>query len=275
MYSKVTHSDVIMEYAIQAGAYKSMDNALILKKKIDDYGFEPFYIKKNGYILVRFGEFSTKKEAENEALKARAAGIINEYKIVDSPWVLVHPKIEYGPDHGGYLSDGLSDSGPFKNEKVTVEKLPMKKPENKITKTDKPEPKKDTAAPKVNTVRAKLVKTAHNYIGIPYKWGGTSPKTGFDCSGLTSTTYKKNGISIARTSSRQYRQGKAVTKNQLRKGDLVFFATGRAWRVSHVGMYIGDGKFIHAPSSGKKVRIERLNNSWYRKRFVGAKRFVS
>lgn len=101
--------------------------------------------------------------------------------------------------------------------------------------------------PKVSGV----VSIAKNYIGVPYVWGGTSPK-GFDCSGFTQYVYRKAGVYLPRTSSQQGRTGTKVSKSELRAGDLVLFP-------GHVGMYIGDDLFIHAPNRGESVRIDRLS----------------
>ncbi|WP_055105438.1 C40 family peptidase [Paenibacillus ihumii] len=117
-----------------------------------------------------------------------------------------------------------------------------------------------------------LNKTVNAVYGTPYKLGGTTTN-GFDCSGFTSYVFKKMGVKLPRVSSAQYKQGTPVAKNQLQEGDLVFFnTTGKG--VSHVGIYIGDGKFAHA-SSSKGIRTDKLSNSYYKKRYVGAKRILS
>jgi len=115
-----------------------------------------------------------------------------------------------------------------------------------------------------------LVATAKNYIGTPYRYGGTTT-AGIDCSAYTQLVFKKSGKSLPRTAGQQYKQGKAVSKSNLTTGDLVFFNTsGRG--VSHVGIYIGSSKFIHA-STSKGVTISSLNDPYYWKsRYVGAKR---
>jgi hypothetical protein len=123
-------------------------------------------------------------------------------------------------------------------------------------------------------LRDRIVKTALNYIGVSYKWGGESSDEGFDCSGLTMTVYQLNGLDLPRTSRQQWRAGTAVARNELLRGDLVFFATAGGRQVSHVGIYTGENKFIHAPGKSKTIRLTSLSKSYYRSRFVGARRYL-
>lgn len=106
------------------------------------------------------------------------------------------------------------------------------------------------------------------YIGIPYKWGGTTTN-GFDCSGFVSFTYKKTGKVLPRTSYEMYKRGKPVAKKNLQKGDLVFYSTYKKG-ASHVGIYLGNNKFVHAASKG--VKVDSLNNSYWKSKYIGAKR---
>jgi cell wall-associated NlpC family hydrolase len=123
-------------------------------------------------------------------------------------------------------------------------------------------------------LRSELVKTAKRFIGIPYRWGGTTAENGFDCSGLTMVSYRLNGLNLPRVSRNQFKAGKWVSKAKLRPADLVFFATKGGTRVTHVGMYVGDGKFIHAPRTGKDVRIEKLSNSFFAKTYMGGRTYL-
>lgn len=113
---------------------------------------------------------------------------------------------------------------------------------------------------------------AMGLLGIQYKYGGNSPESGLDCSGLVTHVFREAwGATLPRTSTELSRVGTQVEKHELQPGDLVFFNTLRR-AFSHVGIYLGDSKFIHAPSSGGKVRIESMNVSYWKKRFNGARR---
>lgn len=117
-----------------------------------------------------------------------------------------------------------------------------------------------------------IVSTAKKFMGAPYVFGGTTPK-GFDCSGLVQYVYKMNGISIPRLADEQYTIGKSVSRNQLRAGDLVFFNTDSTG-ISHCGIYVGDGNFLHA-SSSRGVRIDSLDNEYWKPKYVGARKIIS
>ncbi len=128
-----------------------------------------------------------------------------------------------------------------------------------------------STAPATTSKAAAIISTAKNYIGVPYVWGGTTPN-GFDCSGYTKYVFAKHGISLPRTAAEQYNVGSYVSKANLKAGDLVFFTTYKAGP-SHLGIYIGNGSFIHA-SSSKGVIISSLSNSYFAERYIGAKRVI-
>lgn len=118
-----------------------------------------------------------------------------------------------------------------------------------------------------------IVSSAKNLIGIKYRYGGTT-KAGFDCSGFVGYIYKNQGVNLSRTAAGIYSTGTAVKKANLVVGDLVFFNTSGKG-VSHVGMYIGSGKFIHA-STSKGVRMDKLDDPYYwGNKYVGAKRVAN
>ena len=115
----------------------------------------------------------------------------------------------------------------------------------------------------------KTLKVAKNLIGTPYVYGGSTP-AGFDCSGFTMYCYAKAGISLTHNAQAQYNQTKSVSTKDMKKGDLVFFG-GSTGNITHVGIYVGNGKFIHSPQTGEYVRIDSLSS---RSNFVGATRPV-
>ena len=114
---------------------------------------------------------------------------------------------------------------------------------------------------------------AKRYVGDPYKWGGTTPK-GFDASGFTQYIYKTAAtkMTIPRTSASQYNIGKAVKQNELKQGDLVFYATGQKGKVSFVGIYNGNGKFTGVTSKG--VKVVKMSDKYWKERYIGAKRVI-
>jgi len=119
-----------------------------------------------------------------------------------------------------------------------------------------------------------LVDQAMGYLGIRYRFGGTSPETGLDCSGLVMNVFRNAiGLDLPRTASEMARMGDNIGRQELKPGDLVFFNTMRR-AFSHVGIYLGDGQFVHAPSSGGKVRVENMANSYWAERFNGARRLI-
>jgi cell wall-associated NlpC family hydrolase len=117
------------------------------------------------------------------------------------------------------------------------------------------------------TVRGeRVVRYARTLVGVRYRWGGESPRTGFDCSGFVRFVYRHFGIDLPHYSVAQFGLGRRVARGRLRPGDLVFFGG-----LGHVGLYVGKGRFIHAPSSGRTVSVERLAAH---RGYVGARRIL-
>jgi cell wall-associated NlpC family hydrolase len=119
-----------------------------------------------------------------------------------------------------------------------------------------------------------LVGNAMGFLGVPYKRGGNSATTGFDCSGFVRATYEQTiGLILPRKASQQAAATEKIDKSELQPGDLVFFNTMRR-AFSHVGIYIGEGKFIHAPKPGSEIRVDNLGQSYWSRHFDGARRVL-
>ncbi|WP_419684343.1 C40 family peptidase [Burkholderia theae] len=120
-----------------------------------------------------------------------------------------------------------------------------------------------------------VVVGALNMIGVRYRWGGSSPDSGLDCSGFVRYVFQDTlGMSLPRRAEEMSRVGEKVSMSNLKPGDLVFFNTMRR-TFSHVGIYIGDNKFVHSPSTGSTVRVDDLDSGYWEKRFTGARRIES
>ncbi|MEH6945255.1 C40 family peptidase [Bacillus sp. JJ722] len=126
----------------------------------------------------------------------------------------------------------------------------------------------DASAASTTNYRVNAANIGQKFIGVPYKWGGTTP-SGFDCSGFVGYAYKKSGKALPRTAAQMYQKGTSIAKNRLQKGDTVFFSTYKKG-ASHVGIYVGNNKFVHASSKG--VKVDSLNNSYWKSKYLGAKR---
>jgi hypothetical protein len=123
-------------------------------------------------------------------------------------------------------------------------------------------------------LRTGIVETAESFLGLPYRWGGSSAEGGFDCSGLTMAVYQLNGLNLPRTSRDQFGAGSEVSRKDLGKGDLVFFAISEGRKISHVGIYVGNGRFVHSPGRGKVVRTDSLSDGYYGARFMGGRTYL-
>jgi len=132
-----------------------------------------------------------------------------------------------------------------------------------------PEPgaKPDTVVPTKGDLAARF---ALGEVGVPYRWGGESPSTGFDCSGLVRWAYGKVGIDLPHSSYALYGQGRRISGSNLAPGDILFFEG-----LGHVGLYLGRGRMVHAPQTGRDVEVVRLSSTNYGARLIGARRVVA
>ena len=147
----------------------------------------------------------------------------------------------------------------------------LKVPSKLYASTSKKSTKKKKSFTNEAELKDELINVAKRYLGAPYKFGGTSTKTGIDCSAYVNKVFKSFDVNLPRTARGIYKKGNHVSKSKLQKGDLVFFRTYAKFP-SHVGIYMGDGTFIHASSAKKKVIITNFQGKYYQKRYIGAKR---
>ena len=132
---------------------------------------------------------------------------------------------------------------------------------------------KDAASAAWHTTQ-NLTSSALDLIGIRYKWGGTTPASGLDCSGLVQFVFQQvTGVTLPRSTKELSRIGDAVALSELQPGDLVFFNT-RRFAFSHVGIYVGDNRFIHAPRRGREVEVATFDKNYWQKHFTGARRLI-
>jgi len=238
-------------YAIQMGAFSNTGNAERFTRMLQSKGIEAFYFRKdNGIYAVRFGDFATKDKARKAASRLVAAKLIDSYYIAPPSEIVFKPAVAV---NGG-----------------------------KTTKKDnqKPEPvdTKPHANIKPNETKgeqdmgAVAARTAERFVGIPYRWGGNNVVDGMDCSGFVRAVYNLCGVSIPRTSREQFKTGTAVGREKLEDGDLVFFGSSSS-KINHVGIYVGNRKFVHAPRRGEDIKVTTLDDSYFEKRFVGARRY--
>lgn len=212
------------------------------------------YLSAVGYT-VQVGAFKQESNAVNFANKLNKAGV-DAFHFVDNDGFY---KVRFGSfsDRGKALAaaQALQKKGLIEEYWVTVSKAQLNTPSQKAA------------------MRNNLIATAYRFEGVPYKWGGTSPATGFDCSGYTMTVYRLNGLQMPRTAREQFARGYSVNLSQLQKGDLVFFDTMNKGYASHVGIYIGNGRFIHAPRTGKSIEEASMNSDYFKKCYLGARAY--
>ncbi|HBP50287.1 peptidase P60 [Pseudomonas sp. FSL R10-0056] len=125
-------------------------------------------------------------------------------------------------------------------------------------------------------VAADVLFRALGLVGTPYRWGGNTPDSGFDCSGLIKYVYNDAaGISLPRTTREMIvMRAQSIGQDKLQTGDLLFFATNGGSQVSHAGIYVGEGRFVHAPATGGTVKLDSLNKAYWQKAYLNAKRVL-
>ena len=181
----------------------------------------------------------------------------------------------------GKPSSTSSSSKPSTNSSSSSSKPSTSKPStskpsgsSSLSSTSKPSSgSTSSSAGTATSSKAKaIISTAKSFLGVPYVWGGQSP-SGFDCSGYINYVFGKHGITLPRTAAEQFNVGTSVSKSNLIPGDLVYFTTYKEGP-SHVGIYLGNGEFIHASSGKEEVTISNLSSNYYTSRYIGAKRVI-
>lgn len=221
-------------HSIQVGAFREVKNAERLTARLQEKGIEAFYFRKDdGLYAVRFGDFPSREAARQEARKLVKERMLTSFFIA-SPREQVLKQ--------GQRTEIHKPSAP-----VSVRK-----------------PSGDMGGV--------AARTAERFVGIPYRWGGDTVVEGMDCSGFVRAVYNLCGVNIPRTSREQFRVGEGVGRNDLQDGDLVFFGSSEE-SINHVGIYVGAGKFVHAPRRGEEIRVSALDETYFAKRFMGGRRY--
>lgn len=241
---------------------------------------------KNEIAYVKYDNTNLRKEPSTDAAIVEKLKMNTEVTIienVDAIWYKVKVK-----ENTGYISKDLltkekqkenqveetqnntttsRDGGTTQREEPTV---------SGSTTEKKEEPKKDTNITNNSSKENEIVAYAKQYLGYAYVYGGSSPKTGFDCSGFTSYVYKHFGYNLSRSSVGQASNGTKVSKEELKPGDLVIYKNTSLTKIGHVGIYIGDNKMIHASEPGVGVTITDIDSKAhkYPQRFVMGRRII-
>jgi hypothetical protein len=237
-------------HSIQMGAFAEVKNAERFTAMLQTKGIEAFYFRKdNGIYAVRFGDFASKEQARAAAQRLVKDGLINSYYIAPPNEVV------------------FTATKPVRGSGDT--RLPS------YQATRPPEISEPRPSSKPGSERDMgfiAARTAERFIGIPYQWGGDTVVDGLDCSGFVRAVYNLCGVSIPRTSRDQYKAGSPVARADLKDGDLLFFGSSES-AINHVGIYVGNGTFVHAPKRGEEIKTAALDESYFERRFVGARRY--
>ena len=237
-------------------------------------------IDKIGYVKTEGLRVRKGPSTDTEEITSLSKN--DEVKIVGQTgnWYKIKLDGQEGFVSAKYISDTKviettsRDGSSIRNENVVeqqpkVEEVPVVEETTKVE-----EPVQETTPSTSGITGNAIVEYAKQYLGYKYVSGGASPSKGFDCSGFTQYVYKHFGISINRSSGAQINNGVAVSRDNLQPGDLVIFNNDANTKIGHVGIYVGDGNFIHASNPSDGVKITTLTSGYYHKRYVGARRVI-
>jgi hypothetical protein len=224
-------------------------------------------ISRIGYA-IQVGAFAEVKNAERLTAKLQAKGI----------------EAFYFKRENGLYAVRFGDFSHRDDARNTAKKLVSDRiigsyfiaPPQKTAKEQPPKPN-NSHEPLVKTGKSDdmgsiAARTAERFVGIPYRWGGNTVVDGMDCSGFTRAVYNLCGVNIPRTSMEQFKVGQSVNKDELTDGDLVFFG-GSENHITHVGIYVGNNRFVHAPKRGDDIKISSITENGFAKRYIGARRY--
>lgn len=273
-------------YTLQVGAFVRQSTAAKFASGLEEKGVAPYVTSNSkGLFVVRVGGFATREEARQAAAGWKSEGVLVDSLIVKTTvsqgnQVVAHPQASMTPEPA-------SQAVALSPEEAATEATEAA--ETVSTGSLSPE-----MADQAGAVGSKLAgavleilarqsaghqspgfqaaRIALDYLGVKYRLGGMSRETGMDCSGFVKTVYALCDIDLPRTSRDQFRQGRAVERGELTAGDLVFFGLNN--RVNHVGIYLAEGMFIHAPRSREIIRISNLGERSFLRRFLGGRRLL-
>ena len=220
---------------------------------------------------INVGTVNVRKEPNSSSEIVANASLNDEVEVESETdgW----SKVKVNNKEGYIASSLLSDNKQETSRSMTTSRKSTTKKEqtkSEVASSTTQNKSQSTTSNSGSGTGSSIVATAKKYLGYKYVYGGSSPSTGFDCSGFTSYVYKQHGISLNRTAAGQYSNGVSVSRANLQPGDLVMFGSP----INHVAIYIGGGQIIHASTPSTGVRIDSLNSGYYSKNYTGARRII-
>ena len=237
-----------------------------------------FALDKKGKITVETGRVRKSASSTSEIIDCLNYGDVVEIEGVEGDWY----KVKYNNTSGYVNKKIMTEISNITSSRSLTEE---RKNENKSTEnsesdlesnSEKLEENKDTISNLNNGAGASVVQYAKNYLGYPYVVAGKNPTSGFDCSGFTKYVFSNFGVNLASVASDQANAGTEILRENLSEGDLILFYDKDKTKIGHVGIYIGNGEFIHSANPARGVVIDNLNtNTYYNERYVSARRIVN
>ncbi len=229
-------------YGVQVGAFREFERAEQIQSALEDAGYTSYFSEADGYKRVRIGPYPSRAKAEEEA-RSLWPFLVARFgpKEFERSWVVEE--------------DREIENAPVRREDSPAPVFPVM-----------PSLEREPSG-------LPLLDDARSFIGVPYRWGGTTGD-GFDCSGFVQTIFARAGYALPRQAKNQIRVGEPVPDEEIAPGDLVFFST-YARGASHVGIYLGNGEFIHASSGEGAVTVTPLSKRYYVNRYLGARRVLT